>query len=109
MSYDFEKALAALQDDLLAQAFLEANRDRVLALAAEEVIQILEFFMAGKGEQALLTFYQDQSWPAIKLGLDQMVTGTAGMAERVAAQKEWFLDAAKVAAGLLVTVLAAGF
>ncbi len=106
--FDTDAALAALTDDPLAADFVARNAERLGSLAAAETNAILERFLAGDGEGALLAFYADRDWPTIKTGLDQLVTDTAGVADRAARQRQWFVDAAAMAAGLLLKALAAG-
>ena len=102
MTFDFDKAKAALAGNEVAAAFLESNKACLVNLGEQAIMQIVTAYLAGNDGAVVTTFWSlDQQAAA-------MVTGSADVAQRQYDFKQRALKVAKVAAEMIVTTLAAG-
>jgi hypothetical protein len=102
MTFDFDKAKAALAGNPAATAFMDGNKAALIALGEQAIMQIVNAYLAGNDSAVVTTFWSlDQQAAA-------MVTGSADVAQRQYDFKQRAFTVAKIAAELIATVLAAG-
>ena len=102
MTFDFDKAKAALASNPVAAAFLDNNKAYLVNLGQQAITQIVTAYLAGNDQAVVTTFWTlDQQAAA-------MVTGSADVAQRQYDFKQRALTVARIAAELIATVLAAG-
>ncbi len=102
MTYDFDKAKAALAGNPIAAAFLDGNKAYLVNLGEQAILAIVTAYLAGNDTGVVTAFWSlDQQAAA-------MVTGSADVAQRQYDFKQRAFTVARIAAELIATVLAAG-
>ena len=102
MTFDFDKAKAALASNPIAAAFMDNNKAYLVNLGEQAIMQIVAAYLSGNDQSVVTTFWSlDQQAAA-------MVTGSADVAQRQYDFKQRALTVARIAAELIATVLAAG-
>jgi len=102
MTFDFDKAKAALASNPVAAAFLDNNKAYLVNLGQQAIMQIVTAYLSGNDTSVVTAFWSlDQQAAA-------MVTGSADVAQRQYDFKQRALTVARIAAELIATVLAAG-
>lgn len=102
MTFDFDKAKAALASNSVAAAFLDNNKAYLVNLGEQAILQVVAAYLAGNDTGVVTAFWSlDQQAAA-------MVTGSADVAQRQYDFKQRALTVARIAAELIATVLAAG-
>jgi hypothetical protein len=102
MTFDFEKAKAALAANPAALAFMDDNKATLIALGEQAILQIVNAYLGGN-DQAVVTAF----WSLDKQA-EAMVTGSADVAQRQYDFKQRALATAKAAASLIISALMAG-
>ena len=81
MTFDFDKAKAALASNPVAAAFLDNNKAYLVNLGQQAITQIVTAYLAGNDQAVVTTFWTlDQQAAA-------MVTGSADVAQRQKLQR----------------------
>jgi hypothetical protein len=102
MTFDFDKAKAALATNPLAAAFMDQNKAYLVNLTETAIVSIVTAYIGGNDAAVVTAFWTlDQQAAA-------MVTGSADVAQRQYDFKQRVLTVAKIVAELIATVLAAG-
>ena len=102
MTFDFDKAKAALAANPLAAAFMDQNKAYLVNLTETAIIQLVTAYIGGNDTAVVTAFWTlDQKAAA-------MVEGSADVAKRQYDFKQRVLTVAKIVAELIATVLAAG-
>jgi hypothetical protein len=102
MKFDLDAARKNAEGNPAALMFLEANKDRLVALTEQAIMAIVAAYLAGNDQNAVTAFY----------GLDgeaaEMIVGSGDIADRRYQFKQRALSVTKIVVQLIISALAAG-
>ena len=102
MTFDYDKAKAALLSDPSALALLESEKTRLIGLAPEAIMDLMLRWVKLDDQGVIVAFMSLDDQAAA------MVKGSADVADRQAAAKERALIIGSVLTPLVIKVLLAG-
>ena len=112
--FNYDAALAAVQNNAAAVEFLRKNRTRLEELGAEAgqetLLAVIDLFAAGKNLDAWRKFYgRDTSWSLLGQAAAQDVTNTAAMSQRWADIGVFLRECGIATTKALLAIVVAGF
>jgi len=112
--FNYDAALAAVQNNAVATEFLRKHRARLEELGAEAgqetLLLIIDLFATGKNLEAWRKFYgRDTSWSLLGQAAAQDAVNSAAMAQRWADVGSFIRECGIVTTKALLAVVVAGF